>query len=232
MAKSIARESVPTANNPEGTIFHYPAQYGNSKDNLDGMAPVVSDTTNRHGLQIFAELKSTTAVLAAGQVVRALGGRLLINKGQTNDVSLFGTVGHLRVKAGFISSGFGLWGYFEASGTQTITGHAGAIRAKVEGESTLTTTHLNGIHIDSAVAAAATITNFAAIKVATDIEGATGKKSWDYVLDVDANVAVGIMRLAAVTNIVASSGGLTKTEAGYIVVYVGSNKRFIPLYSA
>jgi len=232
MAKTIARESVPSANNPEGTIYHYPAQYGEAKDNTKGMKLVASDTTNKHGLQIFAELMAAGAVLSAGWVCRALGGRLLINKAQTNDVSLFGTVGHLRVKAGFISSGFGLWGYFEASGTETVTGYAGAIRAKVEGEATLTATHLNGIHIDSAVAAAATITNFAAIKVATDIEGATGKKSWDYVLDVDAKVAVGIMRLAAVANIVASSGGLTKTEAGYIVVYVGTNKRFIPLYSA
>jgi hypothetical protein len=232
MAKSIARESVPSANNPEGTIFHYPVQYGEAKDNTLGATPVASDTTNKHVLTVFAELKAAGTVQAAGQVIRAIQGRLLINKGQTNDVSLFGTVGHLRVKAGFISSGFGLWGYLEASGTETVTGHAGAIRAKVEGEATLTSTYLFGIHIDSAVAAAATITNFSAIKVATDIEGATGKKSWDYVLDVDANVAVGIMRLAAVANIVASSGGLTKTEAGYIVVYVGTNKRFIPLYSA
>jgi hypothetical protein len=202
-----------------------------------GMPLTDGDNT---GLGVFAELPSTGAVLTAGQVAKGFWADFAINKAQTADVGL--TAGHLQlqVNTAYISGGSALWATWEQTGTVALTtGNANgqAIEATLDTEAGLTATYLCGIRISSAVHASATITNFSAIVVSAGFAG-SAKKPFDYILDVrndgtgTSGPAVGLMRLHAVANVIVASGGLTKTEAGYLIVYIGTDKRYIPLYSA
>jgi len=183
----------------------------------------LTDTTTR-GVGLFTELPSTGTAISAGKVIYGVESRLVINKDQTttNDTSIYALSGHLRVKQDLPqSSSFGLFGYFEQSGTSTAP-FGGAFRAKVEGEAGLTTTKLYGILVDGHVASGATVsTEYAGIRIATDIEGSGGQKAWTYGLLLDATATTGISITSTSTTAVAlySSGTpMTVTDSTYAVV--------------
>ncbi len=187
----------------------------------DAAGFTLTDTTTR-GAGLFTELPSTGTAISAGKVIHGVESRFVINKDQTttNDTSLYALTGHLRVKQDLpASSAFGVWSYFEQSGIVT-TPFAGALRAKVEGEAGLTATKLYGILVDGHVASAATATEFAAIRIAKDIEGSGGMKAWGN----------GILVDAGATDIVMKVGAQSSTESlGHVLT--GTNNRVISLFA-
>ena len=73
-------------------------------------------------LGIYPELAAVDDVLGAGLVAYGIRNRFLINKAQTNNVSLYATQGQLRVKANLAAGVHsGLFGYLEQSGTVTLS---------------------------------------------------------------------------------------------------------------
>jgi len=195
----------------------------------------LTDTQNK-GIAFYSELPSAGTALIAGTVARGIWSRFLVNKAQNADVSLFGAVGHLRVKATTGNgANFGLWAYYEQSGTVTTgTGYDGALRAKVEG-ATLTATNLYGIMIDSAVTSGSTITNHSAICIKTDVEGAGGMKGFANGIEIGASgVSAYVIKSEAITSIVATraSPNQTATCDGYLKCRIESKDLLIPLYNA
>jgi len=231
MTRVNANEWCPLFASPDGTKLNNSVKIGEF-----GQAAGVSMVADPDGntaplLGLYPELKAADAVLATAAVVAGLYSRFLVNKAQTNDCSCFGAELQMRVKANLGNGQHaGAWLYWEQSGTVTTTYIEAAAICTVESETGLTATYLHGLGIDSNVHASATVTNFSAIRVGT--KGSC--KPFDYIVDVASGGApvVGLMRLTAVANVIVSSGGLTKTEAGYLIVYIGTDKRYIPLYSA
>lgn len=202
----------------------------------DAGGVALTDSITR-GFGMFSELPSTGAAISAGKVIHGLESRLVINKDESGDVSIYALTGHLRVKQDTpSSSAFGTWAYFEQSGTVAVS-FGGALRAKVEGDAGLTATSLFGVHIDGHVASGATVTNFPAIKVATDIEGTTGQKAWTTILEVGTAPSVAYLKvpddgtIASVTNGSILNDISATANAGFIKVVVGSTTRYIPIYA-
>ncbi len=190
------------------------------------------------GVGLFTELPSTGTAISGGKVIYGVESRLVVNKDQTTnaDVSLFALSGHLRVKQDLPNSScFGLFAYFEQSGT-VAGSFGGALRAKVEGEAGLTMASLFGIEVDGHVASGATISDFPAIKVATDVEGTTGQKAWTSILKVGTAPSVAYLALpddgtiASVTNGSILNDISATTNAGFIKVTIGAAVRYLPLY--
>jgi hypothetical protein len=90
---------------------------------------------------VYGELPAAGAALSGGEVVRGAWERLLVNKAQTNNVSICGSENQLRVKADLAAGVHsGLWAYFEQSGAVTLSG-AGfntALNIAVETDASLT----------------------------------------------------------------------------------------------
>jgi hypothetical protein len=178
-------------------------------------------------LGLYPECKAADSVLAALTVQAGLYSRFLINKAQTADVSVFGAELQLRVKANLANGQHaGAWLVWEQSGTVTTTTVEAAGICTVECEATLTATNLYGLVVDSK-AAAATITNFSAIKI-----GGSGAKAWDYLIDVDGGApVVAFARFTAVTSVINTASTVSSTQAGYILVKIGTISKHIPLYT-
>jgi hypothetical protein len=231
MARIAANTACPIFASPDGSSFNASAKFGEF-----GQAAGVSMSADPDGntmglLGLYPELKAADAVLANLAVVAGLYSRFLVNKAQTNDVSCFGAELQMRVKANLgTGQHAGARLYWEQSGTVTTTDQEAGAICSVESETGLTATYLSGLGISSAVHASATVTNFSAVRVWLK----ASCKPFDYIIDVagTGQPVVGLMRLTAVANVIVSSGSLTKTEAGYLIVYIGSTKRYIPLYSA
>ncbi len=204
----------------------------------DASGLVLTDSVTK-GIGLFTELPSTGAALSAGTVIEGMESRLAVNKDQgATDTSIYAFSGHLRVKANTASSSaFGIWAYLEESDTATIP-FGGALRAKVEGDATLTATSLFGIHVDGHVASGATVTNFPAIKVATDIEGSSGQKAWTTILEVGTAPSVAYFKVpddgtfASITNGNKLADISATANAGFITIVIGSTLRYIPVYAA
>ena len=231
MARIAGNEHCPIFASPDGSSFNASAKFGEFGD-AAGVSMSVDPAGNTAPLfGLYPELKAADAVLPALAVVAGLYSRFLVNKAQTNDVSCFGAELQMRVKANLANGQHaGAWLYWEQSGTVTTTTIEAAGICTVEAAAGLTATYLHGLGIDSNVHASATVTNFSAVRVGT--KGSC--KPFDYIVDVASGGApvVGLMRLTAVSGVIVASGGLTKTEAGYLIVYIGTDKRYIPLYSA
>jgi hypothetical protein len=184
---------------------------------------------NTAGLfSVYPECKSTDSVLPALTVQAGVYSRYLVNKAQTADVSIFGGQFMMRVKANLANGVHaGLWAAYEQSGTVTTTYVEAAAICSVECATTLTATNLYGLVINSN-AAAATITNFAAINV-----GGAGAKAFDYILDVSSGGApvVAFARFTAVTSVINTTTTVSATQAGYILVKIGTVSKHIPLYT-
>ncbi len=177
----------------------------------DAAGFALTDSVTR-GAGLFTELPSTGTAISAGKVIHGVESRLVINKDQTttNDTSIYALTGHLRVKQDLPqSSCFGTWAYFEQSGI-VAGSFGGALRAKVEAEAGLTQAKVYGVLVDGAVADAATIaTDFAAIRIATDIEGAGGMKAWRQGILIDGNATTGITMSGTITTGMALTGSMT-----------------------
>ena len=191
------------------------------------------------GFGVFAEVPSADAVLTAGQVVKGAWFDLALNKAQTADVSLCAVEAQFECETAYISGGSALYATYESSSTVALTtgnAHGEAISVALSVGAGFTATHLSGIRISTSVNASATVTNFAAITVDGTFAG-SAKKAFDYILDVvnagagAAGPAVAFARFTAVTNVIATTGTLT-VSAGSIKVYVGTNARYIQLYSS
>ena len=151
------------------------------------------DDDNLYGVEVYPELPAAGDELTAGKVAKGVWTRFLVNKAQTNMVTLVGHEAQLRVKAN-LGDGVhaGLWAYFEQSGTVTLAspGLNGAISVTVEGNSTLTVAsgaYLSGICIDSSVHDSATITgNFDAI----DIKTSSSKEKWKKGISIRGDAAI------------------------------------------
>ena len=241
MARVNGYAHCPIFASPEGSKLNATVQVGTPGEwGITAGTGMPLTNGDNVGLGVFAELPSTGAVLTAGQVAKAFWADFAINKAQTADVGL--AAAHLQFEclAAYISGGSALWATWEQSGTVALTtGNANgqAIEATLDCAAGLTATYLCGIRIGTSVHASATVTNFSAIVVSAGFAG-SAKKPFDYIIDVrndgtgTSGPAVGVFRFHAVSGVVVSSGGLTKTEAGYLIVYIGTNKRYIPLYSA
>jgi len=206
----------------------------------DAGGVALSDTTTR-GNGFFTELPSTGTAISAGKVIHGLESRLVVNKDQTttNDTSIYALTGHLRVKQDLPSSAcFGVWAYLEQSGTVAAGSIVGALRAKVEGEAGLTADAVFGILVDGHIASGATVTDFPAIKVATDIEGSSGQKAWTSILKVGTAPSAAYFVFPDDGTLAKSSAASplsdiqSQASAGFIKVTIGSTDRYIPLYAA
>lgn len=237
MARTNAYTACPIFSNPEGGQLQNTILLGVFGDGT-GMA---LNDTHPEGIAVFAELPSADAVLTAGTIVKGIWSRVLIKKAQTADVGIAGVEAQCRVKAAYISGGSGLWAVWEQSGTVNLsTGNANgqAIEATVDSEAGLTATNLCAIRITTSVHASATMSNsdFSAIRVSGGFAG-SAKLPFDYILDVKnegagtPGPAVAFARFTAVSNVIATTGTLT-VSAGSIKVYIGTNARYIQLYSS
>jgi len=170
------------------------------------------DDDNLFGIELYPELPAAGDALTAGKVAKGVWTRFLVNKAQTNMVTIVGHEAQIRVKAN-LGDGVhaGLWAYFEQSGTVTLAspGVNCAINAAVEGGATLTVASgafLSGICIDSSVHDSATVTgNFDAI----DIKTSSGKEKWKKGISIRADAAVIGMDIGACTTGINFSGACT-----------------------
>ena len=228
MAKVNAYEHC-TMFSDEGTLLNKEFHIGVFGDDT-GVSMLAPDGSNtRPLLGLFPNLKSTDAVLAANSVVAGLHSRFLINKAQTNSVSVLGAQLQVRPKAS-CANGMraALWAYYEQSGTAAMSaGLDCAIAASVESAgATFSAVTMTGINIDSSVTAGATVTNFSAIRVT----GAA--KCFDYLIDVAAGgtPVVAVARFTAIANVISKTGTPT-TQAGYLKVYIDTSAFYIHLYT-
>lgn len=206
----------------------------------DAGGVALTDAAQR-GFGLFTELLAAGSALTAGTVARGIESRLVINKDQTTnaDVSIYALEGHLRVKQDLPSSScFGIWAYFEQSGTVAAGSIVGGLRSKVEGDAGLTAGAVFGILVDGHIASGATVTDFPAIKVATDIEGTTGQKAWTSILKVGTAPSSAYFvfpddgTMAKSTAASPLSDAKDQSTAGFIKVMIGSTAKYIALYDA
>ncbi len=98
--------------------------------------------SNLKAHEIYPELAAAGDALTGGNVAYGIRNRFLVNKAQTNNVSLYATQGQMRVKANLAAGVHaGLYGYFEQSGTVTLSSSGSfntACNLAVEGSSGLT----------------------------------------------------------------------------------------------
>ena len=232
MTRIEASINCPIFSGIDGCKLDHDVHIGIFGDDVGVSMVDPADSNTRPLLGIFPNLKSTDTALSANGCLAGIHSRFLVSKAQTNINTIVGAELQCRLKASVVAGvRAGVWAYWEQSGTVVCNGGIdGAAMMTVESSSALTATTLVGANIDSSVNASASVTNFSAIRIST----ATSAKPFDYLIDVSTGGApvVGVMRLTAVSGVVVSSGGLTKTEAGYLIVYIGSSKRYIPLYSA
>jgi len=169
----------------------------------DGSGLVLDDDVNS-AYRIFAELPASGDALSAGKSIRAAWHRALVNKAQTNMVTIVGTEAQIRVKANLADGVHaGLWAYFEQSGTVVLAspGQNAAISATVEGADALTLNSgatLSGLVLDSSVGGSATLTGeFDAIWV----KAGSGKYDWKHIISVtpDGDQDVSIVYLGGIT---------------------------------
>ena len=151
------------------------------------------DDDNLVGIELYPELPAAGDALTAGKVAQGIWTRFLVNKAQTNMVTLVGHEAQLRVKAN-LDDGVhaGLWAYFEQSGTVTLAspGLNGAISVTVEGSDGLTVdsgAYLTGMTIDSSVHDGATMDGYFD---AIDIKTTSGKEKWKRGISIRANAAI------------------------------------------
>jgi hypothetical protein len=229
MARVQADATCPIFGSSEGCSLAHDVKIGEFGNGL-GITISKDPAGNTMGLMaVYPELKSTDAVLAAGAVCAGYYSRFLINKAQTNDVSCFGAELQCRVKAGTTNGCYaGAWLYWEQSGTTTNNGECMAAMCTVESESTLTAAQLSGVQISSAVHASATVTTFAAIRIATNASA----KPWDYLVYATGTgaPAVAVMRLTAVSGVVERTG-TASNQAGAFKVLVDGNTHYVPFYT-
>jgi hypothetical protein len=160
----------------------------------DGEGIALTDSSEK-ALEAYGELPSTGTAITAGEVIYAARNRLLINKAQTNNVSLYGAAGHLRVKTNMAAGVHaGLYGYFEQSGTVTLSSSGSfnaAANLGVEGGASLTVdsgVNLAGCIISSVVNGSATINgNFYGLM----IRKASSMTDWSVGINIE-NSTVGI----------------------------------------
>jgi len=179
------------------------------------------DATNNKGVAIYTELPSTGVELTATTVARGIWGRVLVNKAQTKDISVFGVQGHLRLKTNIAASHYaGIYGYFEQSGTSVLASgcHSGAALLQVESGAALTISSgaiLYGIKIDSRLNSSATVTgDYSAIYISRY------STSTQFANAIQFDEGAGA----------SSTGTVGGSQAGYIKVKVGSNTHYIQLY--
>ena len=107
----------------------------------DASGIALTDDTLK-AVEIYPELASAGTVLTGGNVAYGIRNRFLVNKAQTNNVSLYATQGQMRVKANLAAGVHaGLFGYFEQSGTVVLSSSGSfntACNLAVEGSSGLT----------------------------------------------------------------------------------------------
>jgi len=230
MARVQAQNACPIFGSSEGAYLANSVRVGAQGDALGiSIAADVDGNTNSL-IGVYPELKAADAILAAAAVVTGFYSRMLVNKAQTNDSSIFGAELQCRVKAN-MGNGVhaGAWCYWEQSGTATCTGEDAAVACAVESAAGLTATQLSGVQIGSSVHASATVTNFSAVRVQTG----TSAKPFDYLIDVASGgaPAVAFARFTAVANVINTTTTVSTTQAGYILVKVGTVSKHIPLYS-
>ena len=178
----------------DGIDITGPWSIGGSGD-TEGIA--LTDSSEK-ALEAYGELPATGDAIGAGEVIYATRSRLLINKAQKNNVSLYGSSGHLRVKADMADGVHaGLYGYWEQSGTVALGYSAGSFNAAanlgVEGSSGLTVdanSILAGCVITSVVDSGATING---VFNGMLIQKAAGKKDWAIGINVeDSTVGISV----------------------------------------
>ena len=151
----------------------------------------VSTGTTGDVVGIYPEVPSGTTISDTAMGLRT---RFLINAAQTADCSLYAIQGQLRVKANLADGVHaGLFGYFEQSGTVTLSESAGgynaAVSAGVETGGTFTLGSgavLAGVLISSVGLDAGTYTgNYDAIHILK----ATGREIWQIGINITAGAA-------------------------------------------
>lgn len=170
------------------------------------------DDDNLFGIELYPELPAAGDALTAGKVAKGVWTRFLVNKAQTNCVTIVGHEAQIRVKAN-LGDGVhaGLWAYFEQSGTVALAspGVNCGINVSVEGSAGLTVASgafLSGICIDSSVNDSATVTgNFDGI----DIKTSSSMEKWKKGISIRDDAAVIGMDIGACTTGINFSGACT-----------------------
>ena len=173
-------------------------------------------TATPFALEVHAETNGS-AVLTAGNSGLSCGIRCRyeISKAQTNNISLVGVEGRLRVKAGIADGNHaGVMGTIEAdasiafTGTSTTSRSAGAFAIELGASCTLSAGFLCGITVDSSVNSNVDMSNveFCGIRVKTS----SSKEVWEHGLYLDASAcATGITIGACSGNGISISGTFT-----------------------
>lgn len=170
------------------------------------------DDDNLFGVEIYPELPAAGSVLTAGKVAKGVWTRFLVNKAQTNCVTIVGHEAQIRVKANLADGVHaGLWAYFEQSGTVALAspGVNCGINVSVEGSAGLTVASgafLSGICIDSSVNGGATVTgDFDGI----DIKTSSSMEKWKKGISIRDDAAIIGMDIGACTTGLNFSGACT-----------------------
>ena len=213
----------------DGVSFSHSIKVGEF-GNASGVSITTDPDGNTMGLMaVYPELKSTDSALSALSVVAGFYSRMLVNKAQTADVSIYGAELQCRVKAGMAAGAHaGAWCYWEASGTETCAGEDAGMMASVESEAGLTAAVLSGIQITTAVHASATATLFPAIRVLTKASA----KPFMYLIEASGvgTPATAVMKLTSVAGVAVATGTVTGTQAGALKIMIGTGTYYIQLY--
>ncbi len=177
----------------DGQQYTGPISIGTSAD-AGGIA--LTDSSEK-ALEAYGELPASGDAIGAGEVIYATRSRLLINKAQTNNVSLYGTSGHLRVKKSLAAGVHsGMYAYLEQSGTVTFSSSGSfnaGINIGVEGSSGLTVN--SGVTLAGAVITSLLDTGgtYNGNVYGLDIRKASAKKNWETGINItDSDIGIDI----------------------------------------
>lgn len=221
----------------------------------DASGHQISDTS-LVSIGLFPEVASGTT-LGAGVVAYGIRNRFLINAAQTNNVSIYGTQGQIRIKANLAAGVHsGLFGYLEQSGSVTLSSSGSfnsACNLGVETDASLTLdagVQLEGLTISSLINTGGTLNGE---MNGIHILKSSGSQDWDdgiLIEDAVQGINYGDMTsflysAGTVTNFFYASadskGGAGATRAtpnqtatcdGSITVLIGAKTLLIPLYNA
>lgn len=187
----------------------------------------------------YMELPSGGAAITAGNVLRGIRTRFLINQAQTNNISIYANTGHIRVKANLAAGvHVGQMCYYEQSGTSAVAtgGIEAAMAATVESASTFTIDSgalLCAGYFSSNIDASATINGEF---VGVQIRKASGKLDFVTGLEFQDCMSGSAFKFADDQTICSDDNQSIlvdisgTTNDGFIKVVVGSADKYIALY--
>ena len=206
----------------------------------DGAGLAMTDSS-LDAAAFYMELPSGGAVITAGNVLRGIRTRFLINQAQTENISIYANTGHIRVKANLAAGvHVGQMCYYEQSGTVSIAtgGIESAMAATVEGDASLTIDSgavMSAGYFSSNLHASTTMNgDFVGVKILK------GSGCLDFVSGIEFTDCMSgqVLKFADDGTIVSVTNGSILNDihgtanAGFIKVLIGSDTRYIAVYSA